>query len=744
MASIKLPDNSIRDIPDGSTVAQLAESIGRGLAKAAIAAKVDGRIVDLSSTLDAGEHVVSILTDRDPEALLVLRHSTAHVMAEAIQRLWPDAKLAYGPALETGFYYDIALEAPISSNDFARIEAEMQKIVQENRPFCRYDIPLSIGFERLKREGNKYKIDNAKQAADRGAKTLSWYVTGTPKLVAMTFGDSEDVRVELGEGLVSGPLQGLKEPGQFGRTYTTSARMSFEKDDVLEIPEAALASSVSPKFWEDLCQGPHVPATGKIRGFKVMNVAQSHWHGDVSSDKFQRVYGTAFFDKKQLDEHLKMLDEAKKRDHRVLGPQLGLFAIDDQVGQGLVLWKPKGAVVRNELQNFISHHLRRQGYHQVYTPHIGRLGLYKTSGHFPYYRESQFPPLVDREFISAKAEEGCSCAQLSNLMESGEIDGYLLKPMNCPHHIRIYASEPHSYRDLPVRLAEFGTVYRWEKSGELGGMTRVRGFTQDDAHLFCTEEQVPKEVVGCLELVKIVLGTLGMKDYRVRVGLRDADSKKYVGATDQWDRAEAACLFAAQSLGVPFTKEPGEAAFYGPKIDFVVKDVIGREWQLGTVQVDYQLPQRFELTYTGADNKPHRPVMIHRAPFGSMERFIGVLIEHFAGAFPLWLAPVQVAVLSISEKFNDYATQVVDALKATDLRVEADLSHDKIGAKIRNATMSKVPYMIVIGEKEAESKQVAVRHRTEGDKGAMPVEAFIAQCRSEIEIKNTQTTMAKS
>ncbi len=466
--------------------------------------------------------------------------------------------------------------------------------------------------------------------------------------------------------------------------------------------------------------GPHVPSTGKIKGFKIMSVASSNWHGDVKSDRFQRVYGTAFFDKKQLDEHFKMLDEAKKRDHRVIGPALGLYTIDDAVGQGLILWKPKGAIVRQELQNFISEHLKRQGYSQVFTPHIGRLGLYKTSGHYPYYRESQFPPLVDREMIDLLSKEGCTCGELSNRMEKGDIDGYLLKPMNCPMHIRIFASEQRSYRDMPVRLAEFGTVYRWEKSGELGGMTRVRGFTQDDAHLFCIEEQVPAEVQGCLELVKIVLGTLGMKDYRVRVGLRDPDSAKYVGAPDQWDRAEAACLNAAQSLGVSFTKEPGEAAFYGPKIDFVIKDVIGREWQLGTVQVDYQLPQRFNLEYTGADNKPHRPVMIHRAPFGSMERFIGVLIEHFAGAFPLWLSPVQVAVLSISEKTNPYAEQVIADLKNAGLRIESNLGPEKIGAKIRQATLDKIPYMLVLGEKEMQANVVAVRHRTAGDQGAFP------------------------
>jgi threonyl-tRNA synthetase len=668
MAVVKLPDGSQREIADGASVMQLAESIGRGLAKAAVAAKVDGKVVDLTHKLEGGAHEVSILTDRDAEALLVLRHSTAHVMAEAIQRLWPGARLAYGPALETGFYYDIALDEPISANDFARIEAEMAKIVQDNRPFTRYDLSTGEGLDRLKGEGNKYKIDNAQRAVEGGAKTLSWYVTGQPK-----------------------------------------------------------------QNWEDLCMGPHVPSTGKIKAFKVMSVAQSHWHGDVASDKFQRVYGTAFFDKKQLDEHLTMMEEAKKRDHRVLGPQLGLFAIDDAVGQGLVLWKPKGAVVRQALQDFISEHLRRQGYQQVFTPHIGRLGLYKTSGHYPYYRESQVPPLVDRELIDELASEKCDCGKLSNMMEKGEVDGYLLKPMNCPMHIKIFSSEPHSYRDMPVRLAEFGTVYRWEKSGELGGMTRVRGFTQDDAHLFCTEEQVPAEVQGCLELVKIVLGTLGMKDYRVRVGLRDPDSGKYVGDAEQWDRAEAACVNAAQSLGVAFTKEPGEAAFYGPKIDFVVRDVIGREWQLGTVQVDYQLPQRFDLSYTGADNRPHRPVMIHRAPFGSLERFVAVLTEHFAGAFPLWLAPVQAAVLTISEKAESYGREVIDALKNAGLRAEGRFGPDKIGAKIRAASMEKIPYLLVVGEQEAQAGKVAVRARGDKpDQGQMPLAEFIQRCEQEV------------
>ncbi|MEL7239438.1 MAG: threonine--tRNA ligase, partial [Planctomycetota bacterium] len=426
--------------------------------------------------------------------------------------------------------------------------------------------------------------------------------------------------------------------------------------------------------WEDLCMGPHVPSTKSIGAFKVMSTASSHWHGDVNSDRFQRVYGTAFFGEGDLASHLEKLEQAKARDHRVLGPQLGLYTIDEKVGQGLILWKPNGAIVRQELQDFISEHLQRQGYSQVFTPHIGKLDLYKTSGHYPYYADSQFPPVIERETISMLASEGCSCGDLSNRMEAGEVEGFMLKPMNCPHHIRIFASEPHSYRDLPVRLAEFGTVYRWEQSGELGGMTRVRGFTQDDAHLFCTEDQIAGEIQSCMELVKIIFDTLGMIDFRVRVGVRDPDSSKYVGEAGKWDRAEAACKEAAETLGASFSVEPGEAAFYGPKIDFVVKDVIGREWQLGTVQVDYQLPQRFDLSYTGADNQPHRPVMIHRAPFGSKERFVGVLIEHFAGAFPLWLSPEQVRVLPISEKSADYAAKVNAILVEAGIRSSVDES----------------------------------------------------------------------
>jgi threonyl-tRNA synthetase len=667
--NITLPDGSLKTLPDGATVKDLAASIGPGLAKAALVAKVNNKLVDLSHVLTDGANV-SIVTDKNEEGLFVLRHSTAHILAQALRRLYgPNLQYTIGPVIDNGFFYDFEFPqgVKVSVADFPKIEAEMAKIISEDLPFARTDVAPSDAKAALHAQSQRFKDEIISELEAAGEKTISLYTQGE---------------------------------------------------------------------FLDLCRGPHIPSTGRVKAFKLMSVAGAYWRGDSAREQLTRIYGTAFFDPKKLDEHTKQLEEAKKRDHRVIGPALGLYTIDDAVGQGLVLWKPKGAIVRQELQNFIGEHLRRQGYSQVFTPHIGRLGLYKTSGHYPYYRESQFPPLVDPEMIDLLAKEGCSCGELANRMEKGDIDGYLLKPMNCPMHIRIFASEPHSYRDLPIRLAEFGTVYRWEKSGELGGMTRVRGFTQDDAHLFCTEEQVGREVLGCLELVKIVLGTLGMNDYRVRVGLRDPDSAKYVGSAEQWDKAESACINAASSLGVPFSKEPGEAAFYGPKIDFVVKDVIGREWQLGTVQVDYQLPVRFDLSYTGADNAPHRPVMIHRAPFGSMERFIGVLTEHFAGAFPTWLSPVQVAVLTISDKFNDYAHTIAEQLKLAGIRVEISDSSDKIGAKIRNATLAKIPYMLVVGEKEVADQKVAVRTRAGKDLGAMPVAEFLTLIKNEVSTRS--------
>ncbi len=600
-----------------------------------------------------------------------LRHSTAHVLATAIAKIWPDAQFAAGPPVENGFYYDVELEHRISPEDFEKIEEEMLKVVKENQPFERMIV-------------------------------------------------SRDDALNLAQ---SGRLAAISERKESS---------TFKIDLLEDIPEGEEISIYkNGDFW-DLCAGPHVPRTGNCKAFKLMSVASAFYKGDSNNPQLQRIYGTSFKNKTQLNEYLEQLEEAKKRDHRKVGRELGLFHFDESVGQGLVLWKPKGSIIRNELQKFIAGELDKKGYSQVFTPHIGKLDLYRTSGHFPYYEESQFSPIVDRESMSALAEEGCSCGELTNRLKTGETDGFLLKPMNCPHHIKIYSSEHRSYRDLPIRLAEFGTVYRWEKSGELGGLTRVRAFTQDDAHLFCTDDQVQDEIMGCLELVKVVLNTLGIIDYRVRVGLRDIDSSKYVGDPDNWDRAESALREAASSLDVPFTEESGEAAFYGPKIDFVVKDVIGREWQLGTVQVDYNLPERFDLSYIGSDNKPHRPVMIHRAPFGSLERFVAVLIEHFEGAFPTWLSPEQIRVLPISEKFSEQARELLNKLLEVGARASMDNSAEKIGAKIRLAQLEKVPYMLIIGANEVETNTISVRHRKRGDLGALCPEEFISQFTEEI------------
>ena len=628
-----------------------------------------------------------------------LRHSAAHVMASAILRIWPDAQFAYGPPIDSGFYYDFDMAHRITPDDFEKIEAEMKKIAKENQKF----------------EKRSLSRDEAKALA------------------------------------LSGRLGGLAErPGNPSR---------FKLDLIDKIPDDEEISCFQNGDFLDLCAGPHVNYTSKCKNIKLMAVSSSFYMGDESKGQLQRLYGTAFESKEDLEQHLVALEEAKKRDHRKLGRELQLFHIDDDVGQGLILWTPKGAIIRQELQNFISTELTRQGYSQVFTPHIGKLALYKTSGHFPYYKDSQFGAIIENDEFQKCADSGCSCAEILHRLDavsqrladginerSGKevipperilpddqlLDGFMLKPMNCPHHIKIFESAPRSYRDLPVRLAEFGTVYRWEQSGELNGMTRVRGFTQDDAHLFCTEDQVAAEVLGCLSLVRTVLTTLGMANYRVRVGLRDPDSNKYTGTPENWDKAEAACRSAAATLGVPFTEEPGEAAFYGPKIDFVVKDVIGREWQLGTVQVDYNLPVRFNLSYIGPDNQKHRPVMIHRAPFGSMERFCGVLIEHFAGAFPTWLSPEQVRVLTISEKTDEFARDVFNQLKAAGIRASLDDASEKIGAKIRSAQLEKIPYMLVIGQKEAEANSVSVRHRSRGDVGVQSVPDFLAAISSEI------------
>ncbi|MEM7386279.1 MAG: threonine--tRNA ligase [Verrucomicrobiota bacterium] len=600
-----------------------------------------------------------------------LRHSCAHVLATAILDIWPDAQFAAGPPVENGFYYDLELEHRITPEDFPAIEAAMKKVVKSNQKF----------------EKEILTRDDAIAMARSGA---------------------------------LGSLGEREAPSKF-------------KLDILEnIPDGEEISLYRNGQFTDLCAGPHVNFTGKCKAFKITSVASAYYKGDPANPQLQRVYGTAFPNKTQLNQYLEQLEEAKKRDHRKLGRELELFHIDETVGQGLILWMPKGAMIRQELQNFISEQLVRQGYSQVFTPHIGKLDLYKTSGHFPFYADSQYPPVIERDTLEKLSSEGCSCSELSNHLAEGNVEGFLLKPMNCPHHIKIFGATHHSYRDMPVRLAEFGTVYRWEQSGELGGMTRVRGFTQDDAHLFCTPDQVEAEVMGCLELVKTVFSTLGMSEYEIRVSLRDPDSSKYVGDPANWDKAEAALRKAAQSLGVDYTEEEGEAAFYGPKIDFVVKDVIGRPWQLGTVQVDYNLPERFDLSYIGPDNKPHRPVMIHRAPFGSLERFVGVLIEHFAGHFPTWLSPEQVRILPISEKFHEYAETLIPALQDAGARYTIDKNSDKIGAKIRLAQLEKVPYMIIIGAKEEESKKLSVRHRNRGDLGTMSASDFVSDLSQEI------------
>ena len=596
-----------------------------------------------------------------------IRHSTAHVLAAAVLRLYPETKLDIGPPTDKGFYYDFDSEVSFTPEIIEHIEEEMRKIIKENQRFERIEV---------NREEAKSMILEMKQ--------------GNYKL-----GRLEDIPAD--------------------------EQVSFYRNG----------------DFIDLCAGSHVTYTKKIKAFKLLQTAGSYHRGDSNNKQLQRIYGTAFATKDELARHLEQIEEAKKRDHRTLGRDLGLFHIDDMVGQGLVLWKPKGAIIRQELEGFITSELTKQGYSQVYTPHIGKLDLFRTSGHFPYYQDSQYPPIIHRDSMTQLAEEGCSSEELSNKLDKGEIDGYLLRPMNCPMHISIYNSEQRSYRDLPIKLAEFGTVYRWEQSGELSGMTRVRGFTQDDAHLFLREDQLQDEIQGCLGLVKLVFSVLGMDDYRVRVSLRDPDSDKYVGDAEGWNKAEEALRQAVRTLGVEYLEELGEAAFYGPKIDFVVKDVIGREWQLGTVQVDYNLPERFDLSYVGSDNQNHRPVMIHRAPFGSMERFCGLLIEHFAGNFPTWLAPEQVRILPMNDDLISYADECLNKFKSLGIRATIDDQSAKLGAKIRKAETDKIPHMIILGKKEAEEAKVSIRSRNNPSfDGSCDLQACADKIAEEIKAKS--------
>jgi threonyl-tRNA synthetase len=653
--AVILPDGSRKEFDQPVTSYDVAASIGRGLAKAAILAEVDSKQVDLHSPLPAsGEVRLRLLTKKDADALAVMRHSCAHVMAQAVMRLFEGVQLAFGPTTGSGFYYDFQLAHPLSEEDFPKIEAEMQKIVKADERFERLDMPRDEAIALCRELKQGFKVEHIETGL-AGESSLSFY-----------------------------------RQGEF----------------------------------IDLCRGKHIPSTGHIgSAFKLLSVAGAYWRGDAEREQLQRLYATAFFDKAELDAHLEQLAEAKRRDHRVLGKQLELFTVSQTVGSGLILWLPKGAIIRQTLEDYIKGELRKRGYEAVYTPNIGRVELYEISGHFPYYSDSQFPPIE---------------------MKDGE--RYLLKPMNCPHHIMIYQAKPRSYRDLPVRLAEFGTVYRFEQSGELSGMTRVRGFTQDDAHIFCTEDQVADEFRNCLEMTQTVLAALGMSEYRVRLGFRDPKSDKYVGGDAVWDRAEASLKAVCESMDLPdMSIEPGEAAFYGPKADFVVTDCIGREWQLGTVQLDYNLPskERFGLEYIGADNQPHQPVMIHRAPLGSLERFVGVLIEHFAGAFPLWLAPEQVRVLTVSEKSDAYGREIEKLLSDAGLRVTGDYRGAKLNAKVRDAQVQLIPYMFVVGERDRDARTVAVRDRLEGDLGSIPLEAAISKLRDEIAAKTVRQVAAR-
>ncbi len=705
MIKVQLPDGTILEHQDSATALDVAAGIGERLAKATIAASIGGNVVDstrpLAQLTDARPVPLKLITERDAEALAVMRHSCAHVMARAIMRLFPGTGLAFGPTTGNGFYYDFDLKTSISEDDFPRIEAEMQKIVDAAETFDRFEASR----------------EEAIQLCSDLQQTLK----------------TEHIRT----GLADHPTLSFYRQGEF----------------------------------VDLCRGPHIPHAGKIRAFKITNVAGSYWKGDASGQQLQRVYGTAWFDKKDLKAYLEQLEEAKKRDHRVLGKRLGLFTISNDVGQGLCLWLPKGATIRATLEEFIKAELMRRGYQPVYSPHIGRVEMYETSGHFPYYRDSQFAPIfghsagqlvdywircldpkddalpsptleIERKLLDAAKVLGFDDKDFpinGNDEQKREVlrrwekqqERFLLKPMNCPHHAQMYKAIPRSYRDLPVRLAEFGTVYRHEQSGELNGMLRVRGLTQDDAHLFCTPEQVEQEFKDTLDLVKFVLQAVGLEGYRVQLSMRDPKSDKYIGSAELWDKAENTLRKVLTEQGMSFVECEGEGAFYGPKADFMVKDCLGREWQLGTVQLDYNLPERFQLEYTGADNKTHRPVMIHRAPFGSMERFVGVLIEHFAGAFPLWLAPEQIRVLPLSEKTDEYATNVASKLRQAGFRVSTDLQSARVQAKIRDAQLDLIPYMLVVGPKEAEQNAVNVRCRIDGELGVMSLEDAIRKLSEE-------------
>lgn len=646
MIKITLPDGAVREYEKGSSAMDVAKSISEGLAKKVLAASINGEVWDATRPINE-DSTLQLLTWNDMAGKLTFWHSSAHLMAEAIEATFPGVKFWVGPPLENpqGFYYDVDLgDNAIKEEDLRKLEVKMAELAKQNNPYIRKEISKADAVEMFSVKGDEYKLD--------------------------LLGNLQDGNITL---------------------YSQGA-------------------------FTDLCRGPHIPSTGFIKGIKLTNIAGAYWKGDEKNKQLTRIYGVTFPSVKELEEYLVLLEEAKKRDHRKLGKELELFGFSENVGMGLPLWLPKGAMLRERLQTFLQKAQIESGYLPVITPHIGHKNLYVTSGHYEKYGKDSFQPIKT-------PQEG---------------EEFFLKPMNCPHHCEIYKTSPRSYKDLPLRLAEFGTVYRYEQHGELHGLTRVRGFTQDDAHLFCMPEQVKDEFKKVIDLVLYVFGSLGFENYTAQISLRDKDDRsKYIGSDENWNLAEQSIIDAAAEKGLKTVVEYGEAAFYGPKLDFMVRDAIGRKWQLGTIQVDYNLPERFDLSYIGEDNAKHRPVMIHRAPFGSMERFIAVLIEHCAGKFPLWLAPLQVKLLPISDKFIPYAEKVAQQLKAADIRAEVDDRNEKIGKKIRDTELARVPLMLVIGEKEMNEEKVALRRQGKGDIGVFSIPEFVAQVQEEVASRRT-------
>jgi len=639
MINITLPDGTVKEYPKGTTAMQIAEGISSGLARNVLAAEIDGEVWDATRTINT-DVSLKLLTWNDDNGKMAMWHSSAHLMAEALEALYPGIKLAIGPPIENGFYYDIDFgEHSFSSDHFPKVESKMTELARQKNSFERIEIPKAEAVSYFRKKEDEYKL-------------------------------------ELLEGLEDGKITFYKQ-GEF----------------------------------TDLCRGPHIPHTGFIKAFKLLNTAGAYWRGDEKNKQLTRIYGISFPKNKELTAYLEMLEEAKKRDHRKLGKEMELFTFSQKVGQGLPLWLPKGAALRERLENFLKKAQVIAGYEPVITPHIASKDLYVCSGHYEKYGEDSFQPIKT----------------------PNEGEEFFLKPMNCPHHCEIYKSKPRSYKDLPVRYAEFGTVYRYEQSGELHGLTRVRAFTQDDAHLFVRPDQVQEEFEKVIDLVLYVFKALGFEDFTAQVSLRDKENRdKYIGSDTNWDLAENAIIDSADKKGLKTTIEYGEAAFYGPKLDFMVKDALGRSWQLGTIQVDYNLPERFELEYTGSDNKKHRPVMIHRAPFGSMERFVAVLLEHCGGNFPLWLTPDQVCILPISDKYMDYSKEVLNSLKISDIRAEIDDRSEKTGRKIRDAEVRKIPFMLIVGEREAAEGKVSVRRHGGEDLGSMSLEEFKTLTNKEI------------